>query len=68
MNLIVVQPFIDKAIGFETARHIAAGEHINTNEQNLLCRIWQKSTSLIAGAILGMAYSYLLGIVYAFIR
>ena len=67
MNLIVVEPFIDKAIGFETARHIAAGEHIDTNEQNSY-RFWQKSTSLIAGSILGMAYGSLLGIVYAFIN
>ena len=67
MNLIVVEPFIDKAIGFETARHVAAGEHIDTNEQNSY-RFWQKSTSLIAGSILGMAYGSLLGIVYAFIN
>lgn len=67
MNLIIVEPFIDKAIGFETARHIAAGEHIDLNEQNSY-RLWQKSSSLIAGSILGMAYGSLLGIVYAFIR
>ena len=42
MNLIVVEPFIDKAIGFETARHIAAGEHIDMNQQNSY-RLWQKS-------------------------
>lgn len=67
MNLIVVEPFIDKAIGFETARHIAAGEHIDLNEQNNY-RLWQKSSSLIAGSIIGMAYGSLLGIVYAFTR
>jgi len=67
MNLIVVEPFIDKAIGFETARHIAAGEHIDLNEQNAY-RLWQKSSSLIAGSIIGMAYGSLLGIVYAFTR
>ena len=42
MNLIVVEPFIDKAIGFETAKHVAAGEHIDMNEQNSY-RFWQKS-------------------------
>jgi predicted cobalt transporter CbtA len=67
LNLIVVEPFIDKAIGFETAKHIAAGEHIDTGEQNTY-RLWQKSSSLVAGSIIGMAYGSLLGIVYAFIH
>jgi predicted cobalt transporter CbtA len=66
MNLIVVEPFIDKAIGFETARHIAAGEHIDMNQQNSY-RLWQKSSTFIAGSIIGMAYGSLLGIVYSFI-
>ena len=67
MNLIVVEPFIDKAIGLETNKAIASGKHIDTNEQNSY-RIWQKSGSFVAGSILGMAYGSLLGIVYAFSR
>jgi predicted cobalt transporter CbtA len=67
INLLVVEPFIDKAISIETSKAIASGKHIDINEQNSH-RIWQKSGSLVAGSILGMAYSSLLGIVYAFIR
>lgn len=65
MNFIVVEPFIDKAIGFETAKAVASGIHIDFKEQNSY-RIWQKSSSFVAGSILGMAYGALFGIVYAF--
>ena len=34
MNLIIVEPFIDKAIGFETAKIITSGENVDMNEQN----------------------------------
>ena len=67
MNLIVVEPFIDKAIGLETSKAVAAGESVDTNEQNSY-RVWQKSGSFIAGSVLGMAFGSLLGIVYVFGR
>ena len=67
MNLIVVEPFIDKAIGFETAKHVTAGEHIDINEQNSY-KSWQKSGSLVAGSTLGMAYGSHVGIVFVFSR
>ena len=67
MNMLLVEPYIDKAIGFETNKAIAAGEHIDSIEQDSY-RTWQKSASFVAGAILGMAYGSLLGIVYAFSR
>jgi len=67
MNLFVVEPFIDKAIGIETDKSINSGENVDTNEQYSY-RIWQKSGSFVAGSILGMAYGSLLGIVYMFIR
>lgn len=67
MNLVVVEPFIDKAIGLETSKAVAAGENVDINEQDSY-RTWQKSGSFIAGSILGMAFGSLLGIVYAFIR
>ena len=54
MNLVVVEPFIDKAIGLETSKAVAAGEYVDTNEQNSY-RIWQKSGSIIAGSILGIS-------------
>ncbi len=67
VNLLVVEPFIDKTISLETSKAIASGKQIDINEQNSY-RIWQKSGSLVAGSVLGMAYGSLLGIVYAFIR
>jgi predicted cobalt transporter CbtA len=67
MNLVAVEPFIDKAVGLETSKAVAAGENVDISEQNSY-RVWQKSGSFIAGAILGMAFGSLLGTVYAFIR
>ena len=65
MNMIVVEPLIDKAIGIETANAIASGENLDMNEQGSF-RVWQKAGSVVAGSILGMAFGSLLGIVYAF--
>lgn len=67
MNMIVVEPLIDKAIGIETANAIASGENLDMNEQGSF-RVWQKAGSVVAGSILGMAFGSLLGIVYAFSR
>ncbi len=67
VNMLVVEPYIDKAIGFENDKAIASGESVDTNEQNSF-RVWQKSGSFVGGAMLGMAYGSLLGIVYAISR
>ncbi|MEJ7641172.1 MAG: CbtA family protein [Candidatus Nitrosocosmicus sp.] len=67
MNMFVVEPFIDKAIGMETTKAIDMGEHVSTDEQNSY-RIWQKSGSFVGGSVLGMAFGSLLGIVYMFCR
>lgn len=65
MNLIIVEPFIDNAIGIETANIIASGENVDINEQNSY-RVWQKAGSVLGGSILGMAFGALFGIVYGF--
>ena len=67
MNVFVVEPFVDKAIGLETAKAIDLGENVSTDEQNSY-RIWQKSGSFVGGSLLGMAFGSLLGIVYMFCR
>lgn len=67
MNMIIVEPLIDKAIGIETANAVASGENVDMNEQDSF-RVWQKAGSVVAGSILGMAFGSLLGIVYAFSR
>lgn len=67
INQVVVEPFIDKAIGIEMQRHIAAGEIIDLNAQSHY-RLWQKGGEIVAGAILGMSIAALFGIVFAYSR
>lgn len=67
MNMIVVEPIIDKAIEIETSNALSSGENIDIKELNLM-RTWQKSGSFVAGALMGMAFGSVLGIVYLFIR
>lgn len=67
VNMIVVEPLIDKAIEIETSNALRSGENIDIKELNLM-RTWQKSGSFIAGALMGMAFGSVLGIVYSFIR
>ena len=67
INQVVVEPFIDKAIGIEMQRHIAAGEIIDVNGQSHY-RLWQKGGEIAAGAILGMSIAALFGIVFAYSR
>lgn len=46
INQVVVEPFIDKAIGIEMQRHIAAGEIIDLNAQSHY-RLWQKGGEIV---------------------
>ncbi|HXS59971.1 MAG TPA: CbtA family protein [Candidatus Sulfopaludibacter sp.] len=67
INLFVVEPTTDKAIGYELQKDILKGQQINFNQFNSY-RIWQKSGTFAAGAFIGMAYGALMGIVYVFAR
>ncbi len=67
INLFVVEPYIDKAIGIEVKRDIAKGEQINFHEFNAY-RIWQKSGTFVAAAFLGVAYGAMIGVAYVFTR
>jgi predicted cobalt transporter CbtA len=67
INLFVVEPTTDKAIGFETQKDIASGEKVNLGQINAY-RIWQKSGTFLAGALIGMSYGALLGVGYVFAR
>jgi predicted cobalt transporter CbtA len=67
INLFVVEPTTDKAIGFETQRDIAKGEKVDFGQLNSY-RIWQKTGTFLAGALIGMAYGALLGVAYVFAR
>lgn len=67
VNLIVVEPLIDNAIEIETSNAINSGENVDMEELTSI-RTWQKSGSFVASALMGAAFSSVLGIVYLFIR
>ncbi len=67
INLFIVEPTTDKAIGYELQRDILKGESVDYNQIHSY-RLWQKSGTFVAGAFIGTAYGALLGIAYAFSR
>ena len=67
VNLALVEPYLDKAIGIEVQNAINEGETVDPQE-HVSYRFWQKGGEVIAGTILGMAFGSLLGIVFAFGR
>src|SRR4249920_2082170 len=67
INLFIVEPTTDKAIGYELQKDMAKGEKVDFGEVNSY-RIWQKSGTFAAAAFIGMAYGGLLGIAYLFVR
>ena len=67
INLVIVEPYLDKAIEIEIQNRINANEKVNPEEHNNY-RFWQKSGEVAAGTVLGMAFGSLLGIVFAFGR
>lgn len=67
VNLALVEPYLDKAIGIEVQNSISKGEEVNPVEHNNY-RLWQKGGEIAAGTILGMAFGSLLGIVFVFGR
>jgi predicted cobalt transporter CbtA len=67
VNLALVEPYLDKAIGIEVQNSISEGEEVNPVEHNNY-RLWQKGGEIAAGTILGMAFGSLLGMVFVFGR
>ena len=67
INLFVVEPTTDQAIGFETQKDIVKGEKADFGQLNSY-RIWQKSGTFLAGALIGMSYGALLGVAFVFAR
>ena len=67
INQAIVEPFIDKAIGIETQRHISEGESIDTTQQAQY-RMWQKGGEVVAATIYGISLSALFGIIFAYSR
>ena len=65
INLVLVEPYLDKAIETEVQNSINAGEEVNL-EEYVSYRFWQKGGEIAAGTILGMTFGSLLGIVFVF--
>jgi predicted cobalt transporter CbtA len=67
VNMGVVEPFIDRAIGIENQNAADAGEMINPIEFDNY-RLWQKGGQIAAGTVLGTSFGALFGIVFAYSR
>jgi hypothetical protein len=67
VNYYVAEPFIDQAIGIEVDNSIASGEVVDFDELSTY-RVWQKEGTFAAGALLGLTYGAILGIVYVISR
>ena len=67
INLVLVEPYLDRAIGIEVQNSIDAGEEVNPI-QHVNYRLWQKGGEIVAGTVLGMSFGALLGIVFVFGR
>ena len=71
INLVIVEPYLDQAIGIENQTLFATGEEEDTTtfwvEYNSY-RVWQKGGQVLAGAILGTSIAALVGIVFLFVR
>lgn len=69
VNLAVVEPYLDTAIGIENENLFASGEEENTPAfwaEYYSYRAWQKGGQLLAGAILGTSLGALFGMVFAY--
>ncbi len=66
-NLVLVEPYLDEAIGIENQNLFASGEEDDTLAfwvEYDAYRDWQKSGQILAGTILGISMGALFGIVY----
>ena len=70
-NLVLVEPYLDEAIGIENQNLFASGEEKDTPEfwvEYDAYRDWQKGGQVLAGAILGTSMGGLFGIIYVLSR
>jgi predicted cobalt transporter CbtA len=70
-NIILVEPFLDTAIGIENQRMFTTGQAKDTPEfwkTYSDYRTWQKQGSIVGGAMLGVATGALFGVIFAYSR
>ena len=68
LNLVIVEPYLDKAINIENQNLFSAGEEVDGPQfwvEYYEYRSWQKGGEMLAGAIFGISVGSLFGIVYA---
>ena len=71
VNLAVVEPYLDTAIGIENLNLFKTGQAQDTPrfwEEFNTYRIWQKQGEVIAGGMLGLANGALFGLVFGYSR
>lgn len=71
INLAIVEPYLDDAIGIENKNLFASGDEEDTPAfwvEYSAYRNWQKGSQVLAGAILGTSIGALFGIVFAYSR
>ena len=71
VNLAIVEPYLDKAIGIENQHMFASGDAKDTPKfwaEYYSYRAWQKGGQLLAGAILGTSVGGLYGIIFGYSR
>lgn len=67
LNLGIVEPYIDKAIGLEIAKQVSSGKNVNMAEM-IDYRYWQKGGAFAGGAIYGAGLASLFGVIFVFAR
>jgi Probable cobalt transporter subunit (CbtA) len=67
INLALVEPFIDRAIGYEEQAEMQAGHAIDPG-QLADYRNWQKTGEVASAVIFGMALAAVFGIIFAYTR
>ena len=67
LNLGIVEPYIDRAIGLEVAKQVSSGEKVNMAEL-IDYRYWQKAGAFAGGAIYGAGLASLFGVIFVFAR
>ena len=67
LNLGIVEPYIDKAIGLEVAKQASSGKKVNMAEL-IDYRYWQKAGAFAGGAIYGAGLASLFGVIFIFAR
>jgi hypothetical protein len=65
INLGLVEPYIDQAIGTEIQNSVSSGENVDLSEIAHY-RIWQKSGEIVAAAVYGISLGALFGIIFAY--